>query len=194
MRTRGALQSIRRTEREERTVVYPGAIGKGERICIIDPANAFTEEGLQGARTRLESYGFEVTVSEDMAFKRGTPGERAEKLNAVIRDERNRGIFCLWGGYGTMTLLDLIDYEALERNRPVFAGFSDITAIHLAIAKRTELVTYHGPALYSVKRPPTEEAFGQFVALCREPEGERELRNLDGSEIEVMHSVLVKVS
>lgn len=169
-------------------MIYPKAIKKGERICIIDPANAFHEEGIKGAKERLESYGFEVVVSEDMAFKRGTPQERAEKLNAVIRDEQNKGIFCLWGGYGTMTLLDLIDYETLEKNRPVFSGFSDITAMHLAIAKKTDLITYHGPALYSARRPTTKEAFEQFVEMFMMPEKEREFHNLDGTPIEIMRS------
>ena len=81
---------------------------------MIDPANAFTEEGILGVQSCFEEKGFEVVFSRDMAFRHGTPQERAELFNQVIRDEENRGIFCMWGGYGTMTLLDLLDYPALE--------------------------------------------------------------------------------
>lgn len=167
-------------------MIFPKPLRPGERICIIDPANAFQDEALLNVQEYFTARGFEVTVSEDMAFKRGTPEERAGRLNQVIRDEKNRGIVCLWGGYGTMTLLDKIDYGALERNRPAFAGFSDITAMHLAIAKKTELVTYHGPALYSVKRPTTKEAMECFMDMVMEPEKEREFLNIDGTAIKTV--------
>ena len=68
-----------------------------------------------------------------------------------------------------MTLLDHLDYQALEKNRPVFSGFSDITAMHLGIGQRTDLVTYHGPVLYSIKRPGTPEALDLFIDMIAEP-------------------------
>lgn len=167
--------------------IYPIPLKNGDQICIIDPANAFTEAGVEGARKILEESGFKVVISEDMAFKRGTPQERADKLNAVIRNPDNRGIFCLWGGYGTMTLLDKIDYDALRKNRPVFTGFSDITAMHIAITKETGLVTLHSPALYSVKRPTIKEAMELFLDIVREPQIRRELRNFNGENFEVIN-------
>lgn len=165
--------------------IYPRPLRKGDRICVIDPANAFTEEGILGVQACFEEKGFEVVFSRDMAFRRGTPQERAELFNQVIRDEENRGIFCMWGGYGTMTLLDLLDYPALEANRPVFSGFSDNTALHLAIGRRTDLVTFHGPILYSAKRPATPEATEAFLKLAGEPEKPRTLVNLNGEEMEI---------
>lgn len=165
--------------------IYPRPLRKGDRICVIDPANAFTEEGILGVQSCFEEKGFEVVFSRDMAFRHGTPQERAELFNQVIRDEENRGIFCMWGGYGTMTLLDLLDYPALEANRPVFSGFSDNTALHLAIGSRTELVTFHGPILYSEKRPATPEATEAFLELAGEPKKPRTLTNLNGEEMEI---------
>jgi muramoyltetrapeptide carboxypeptidase len=56
-----------------------------------------------------------------------------------------KGIISSKGGYGAMRTLDLIDWE-LVRSRPLFfCGFSDVTALHLAIAKEADLVTFHGP-------------------------------------------------
>ncbi len=53
--------------------IYPKPLRPGDRICVIDPANAFTEEGMEGAREYLEKKGFEVTFSKDMAFRHGSP-------------------------------------------------------------------------------------------------------------------------
>lgn len=167
-------------------MLYPVPLKRGDRICVIDPANAFTEEGKRTARVFFERQGFQVTFSEEMAFKRGTKEQRAGRLNRVIRDAGNRGIFCMWGGYGSMTLLDAIDYQALKRNRPVFSGFSDITAMHLAIEKEMGLVTFHGPSLHSEKNPSTEQALAGLVEAAMHPQGKRELTNLDGSSLEIL--------
>ena len=166
--------------------IYPKPLRPGDRICVIDPANAFTEEGMEGAREYLEKKGFEVTFSKDMAFRHGSPKERASIFNQVIRDEENRGIFCMWGGYGTMTLLEYLDYETLEANRPVFSGFSDNTALHMAISQKTNLVTVHGPTVYSVKRPATPEAMELFLEMAAEPERPRIFANLDGSGMKAL--------
>ncbi len=174
--------------------IYPLPLKPGDRICIIDPANAFREEGLKAAVKYFEEKSLEVVVSDDMAFRRGTVVERAEKLNRIIRDPKNRGIFCFVGGYGSMTLLDDIDYEALKENRPVFTGFSDITAMHLAIAKKTGLVTLHSPSLSNVgqtsknvKQPTSKEALDLYMDMMMKPKDRRVLENFNQEKIEVIN-------
>ncbi len=171
--------------------LYPKPLKHGERVCLIDPANAYTDEALKAASEYLEEKGFEVAVAEDMAFKRADRWERAERFNRVVRDPKNRGIICIWGGYGTMPLLDLIDYEAIRENRPVFAGFSDITALHIAIAQKTGLITYHGPSLYSPVRPTTEQAkeflIHMLTGFGADSAGGTKIRNFNNEEIEIIH-------
>ena len=55
------------------------------------------------------------------------------------------GIWCLRGGYGTMRILDAIDYDSLRRRPKAIIGFSDITALHLAVRARSDVVSFHGP-------------------------------------------------
>lgn len=166
-------------------ILYPKRLRKGDQVCIIDPANAFTEEGIRNAVHLLEAHSFRVHISEDMAFKRGTKEERARRLNNEIENPNNRALLCMWGGYGTMNLLDNINYQALRENRPVFAGFSDITAMHTAIRQKTGLVTFHSPALYSPKRPVTSEAFELFMEMIQYPDMQRVLRNLNHEPMEI---------
>jgi muramoyltetrapeptide carboxypeptidase len=59
------------------------------------------------------------------------------------------GIVCLRGGYGTMRLLELLDYDCIKANPKIFVGYSDITALHISIGQRTGLVTFHGPMVAS---------------------------------------------
>lgn len=68
-----------KSKEEKSNPIYPEGLKTGDQVCIIDPANAFTEEALDAAASHLEARGLKVTVSEDMAFRRGTPKERAEK-------------------------------------------------------------------------------------------------------------------
>ncbi len=87
---------------------------------------------------------------EKLAYLAGTDAARAEDINTFARDPKIRGIFALRGGYGTMRILDLIDYPAFEADPKVVLGFSDLTALLNAITTRSGLVTFHGPvAAYS---------------------------------------------
>jgi muramoyltetrapeptide carboxypeptidase len=63
----------------------------------------------------------------------------------MFRDPEVRAVFAIRGGYGSAQMLDRIDYELVRRNPKIFLGYSDITALHLAINKFARLVTFHGP-------------------------------------------------
>lgn len=67
----------------------------------------------------------------------------------MFRDSEVDAIVCSRGGYGTPRVLPLLDYDAIIRHPKVFVGFSDITALHVAIRQRTGLVTFHGPMVAS---------------------------------------------
>jgi muramoyltetrapeptide carboxypeptidase len=67
------------------------------------------------------------------------------------------------GGYGSPHLLDRIDYDLIRRNPKIFFGYSDITAMHLAINKNSRLVTFHGPVLLSRFTEYTQKHFRQAL-------------------------------
>ena len=68
---------------------------------------------------------------------------------APVTDRRIAGIFCVRGGYGSARLLPLLDYGAIRRNPKVFIGFSDLTSLHCALRKKSDLTTFHGPMTVS---------------------------------------------
>ncbi|HTU88588.1 MAG TPA: LD-carboxypeptidase [Gemmataceae bacterium] len=66
-------------------------------------------------------------------------------LNAAIRDPKVRAIFPCRGGYGLTRILDRIDYAALRNDPKILIGFSDLTALHLAVARQARVITFHSP-------------------------------------------------
>ncbi len=77
----------------------------------------------------------------------GSDEVRLGDLHAAFADSEVDAIICLRGGYGTPRLLDRIDFDLLRDNAKPFVGYSDITALHLAISRYAGFVTFHGPLL-----------------------------------------------
>ncbi len=125
----------------------------GQTIGVVSPASPVKPEVLDKGIAKLKSLGFRVKVGKHAYAKQGylagSDLERAEDLNAMFRDAEVDAIVCSRGGYGTPRILLHLDYDAIARHPKVFVGFSDITALHVAIRQRTGLVTFHGPMVAS---------------------------------------------
>ncbi len=102
-------------------------------------------------------------VYEKSDYLAGSDEVRLNDLHTAFADPEVKAIICLRGGYGTPRLLDRIDFELLKRNPKPFVGYSDITALHLAISRYAGFVTFHGPLLNADllgdKEPPTVTSF-----------------------------------
>jgi muramoyltetrapeptide carboxypeptidase len=75
----------------------------------------------------------------------GTDDERLADLNAAFQDPSIDAIWCIRGGYGSLRLLDRVDYAAMARQPKALIGFSDATALLNAVTRLTGVVTFHGP-------------------------------------------------
>jgi muramoyltetrapeptide carboxypeptidase len=104
---------------------------------------------LEGAKG-IERRGHRVTLAGNIdhryqGYLAGSDDERAEELNRFFRAPEYDAFFFARGGYGAMRILDRIDYEAFAANPRPLVGFSDVTALHQAIAVRAGIGTFHGP-------------------------------------------------
>ena len=130
-------------------IVKPTALKKGDAIGIVAPAGPVNRERIDRALARLQARGFRTKTYGDIYRSRGyLAGDdetRANELMAAFADPETAAVWCARGGYGVMRLLDRIDFEVIRQNPTVFIGFSDITALHVAIGQQTGLVTFHGP-------------------------------------------------
>ncbi len=124
----------------------------GVAIGLVCPASPIDQPSLERAKRYLAEKGYKPVLGKSLTKPflcdlAGTDSERLDDLNGFIRDPQIRAIMCLRGGYGAMRILDGLDYEALKRDPKIMSGFSDITALHMAIYSKTGLVTFHGPVI-----------------------------------------------
>jgi muramoyltetrapeptide carboxypeptidase len=129
----------------------PPRIKEGSTIGIVAPASPYYGNMLEKCIETFETFGFNVVVGETVYDKQGylagNDNKRAQDLNGFFKDKYIDGIICLRGGYGSLRLLDKIDYNAIKHNPKVFIGYSDITALHISINKLCNMVTFHGPVI-----------------------------------------------
>jgi len=138
-------------------------MSEGARVALVAPAGPLRGDAdLARAIDNVRSFGWEPVVGANAlardGYFAGSDEQRAGDLNQALRDDSIDAVWCLRGGYGTMRILEAIDYDALARRpRPVI-GYSDITALHSAFAMRSEIVTYHGPTACAVLSPFSRES------------------------------------
>ena len=132
-------------------LIYPRRLEKGDPIAVIAPAGPFDHERLRQGLKVLEGLGYQVHAGKDLAVKTGylagSDEHRLQLLREAFENPAIKAVICARGGYGSMRLLDSIDFPALRSNSKIFIGFSDVSALLNAIYARSGLVTFHGPVV-----------------------------------------------
>ena len=129
--------------------IKPPALRTGDTVAIVAPAGSLERVRVERARVRLQKMGLRVRIPPNLYRKRGylagDDAARAEEFMAAWRDPEVKAVLPGGGGYGATRMLDLLDYDAIRANPKLLLGYSDITALHLAIQRKTGLITFHGP-------------------------------------------------
>lgn len=132
--------------------IKPARLKKGDTIGIVAPASPLYNKSdlIRGIKT-LEDWGYKVIVGEHVnarnEYLAGTDEQRASDINSMFENDQVDAIFVTQGGYGSARLLRYINFDLIKKNPKIFIGYSDITAIHLAIQKLTGLISFHGPGM-----------------------------------------------
>ena len=136
--------------------IKPPRLEKGHVIGVIAPAGPVNRSELQPPIHLLESLGYRIILAPHLyqreGYLAGRDDSRLEDLHSMFQNEDVKAIFCARGGYGTLRLLDKINYDLISRAPKVIVGYSDITALLLAIYKKTGLVTFHGPVVIELQK------------------------------------------
>lgn len=134
---------------ESKLVIKPPRLKRDDKIGVISPAGPVNESDLQPGLKILRSSGFEVHLGPHVyssgAYLAGDDEVRLRDLHNMFRDPEIDAVFCARGGYGSPRLLDMIDYDLIKENPKIFVGYSDITALLMAVHGKTGLITFHGP-------------------------------------------------
>lgn len=154
------------------------SIKQGDKIGIISPSSPITAtcpNRYQRAKRFLSEKGFclvegSLTGKSDF-YRSGTIQARAQEINEFIHRPDIRCIISTIGGMNSNSLLPYIDYEALKRDPKIIIGYSDFTAILLAIYKKTGITTFYGPALvatFGEFEPFSQMSFSYFTEILHD--------------------------
>lgn len=137
----------------KKNLIKSSRLKEGDTIALITPGSYITEQEKEESIDVLYKLGFKVTYSDRLMKKNGyfsaTDEERAADINEMFERKDVQGIMCARGGYGCTRILPFLDYKLIENNPKPLIGFSDVTALHYAIYKKSNLITFHGPVSIS---------------------------------------------
>lgn len=134
-------------------LIKPKKLKKGDTISIIAPAGAVDINLIRKAEEYFKNCGYNVklgaNINKHYRDFSGSDNERLEDLHNAFADSETNAIICARGGFGTLKLLNRIDYDLIKNNPKILCGYSDITALSTMILKRSNLITYSGPMAQS---------------------------------------------
>jgi muramoyltetrapeptide carboxypeptidase len=175
------------------TLTIPQALKKGDTVALISASGATPPERLQPAIEAVEKLGFHVVVGETCTARHGYlagPDElRAAELNAMFANPEIDGIFCIRGGYGATKILPKLDLEMIKNNPKVFAGYSDVTALHTVFNQQCGFVTYHTPmpSTEFIKEQMDDYTWDYFINSVTNTEWKDYLlENVAGEEMKIV--------
>jgi len=152
-------------------LIKPPRLRQGDLIGLIAPGGRTNDADIEKATGRIEALGFKVKHGAHLRAVHGNYAgsvqQRLDDLHAMFADPEIKGIWSIRGGSGCISLLAGIDYALIRAHPKVLLGYSDITALHLAIHRHARLVTFHGPVALS---SPSEYSTTHLLSVLMDPQ------------------------
>ncbi len=131
-------------------IVRPPRLVPGSRVTLVAPAGPLLErDDLARAAELCRALGYEPTLAphaaEKYGYLAGGDDARLADLNSALAAPDVDAVWCIRGGYGITRLLDRVDFDGFARHPKPVIGYSDITALLVALFQETGVVTFHGP-------------------------------------------------
>ena len=141
-------------------MIIPAPLVKGDTVAITATARKITKTEIQFAVNWLTDLGYKVLLGETIGKEHhqfaGTDIERATDFQSLIDNPEVKAIWCARGGYGTVRMIDLIDFSDFIKKPKWVIGYSDITVLHSHI-HNLEIATIHASMPLDIE-PASAEA------------------------------------
>jgi muramoyltetrapeptide carboxypeptidase len=142
--------AISQTRTAGPAAVRPPRLRPGDTVGLIDPASAtFESVRIEIAVEAVEAMGFKARpaphIADRYGYLAGRDEDRASDVNQMFADPTVNAVLALRGGWGCARLLPYLDFDVIARHPKILVGYSDLTALLLAVHARTGLITFHGP-------------------------------------------------
>lgn len=137
-------------------MIRPPYLKPGDGVAIVSTARKVSKAELKQATDILESWGLNVKYGKNL-FKMdrqfaGTDEERAADLQSALNNKNVQAILFARGGYGTVRVIDKIDFKRFQKNPKWLIGFSDITVIHSHVHRNFGIETLHAPMSLTIPK------------------------------------------
>lgn len=159
----------------------PARLKAGDVVGLIEPASASDEPfQIELVEEAIVAMGLKPKraphILDRYGYLAGRDKDRAADVNAMFADKEVKAIFAVRGGWGSARLLPYLDWDVIDANPKLLTGFSDITALHMAIAAKAGFTTLHGPNAGSAWGKASWDAFYPIAfdaatPLLANPEG-----------------------
>lgn len=152
------------------TRIFPPALTSPASVRIVAPASAPRSEedlqrGLKGLQDSSLTPVWDEPLLAPVGYLAGSDEHRLSRLNAALAAESPSTVMCVRGGYGVLRILDQVDFDAVRTHPKLVVGYSDITALQLALFKHTGLVSISGPMLAAEWKEPAGPCPTHFLDL-----------------------------
>ena len=188
----------------QKRMKIPPYLKKGDTVALVCTARKFFPEEAQPAIDLLKSWGLEVklgkTIGLDSCQLGGTDKERASDLQEMLDDKDIKAVWCARGGYGTVRIIDILDFTKFKKHPKWIVGFSDVTVLHSHL-HNLGFATLHSIMPFTVPKAPDEvketlrkALFGESLKYTVPAKG-YELRGkakgqLVGGNLSILYSLL----
>jgi muramoyltetrapeptide carboxypeptidase len=159
-------------------MIHPSYLKKGDTVAIIATARKVSKEEIEPAVTFFESYGLSVLLGENLFAAdnqyAGTDLQRTKDLQWALNDESIKAIIIARGGYGTVRLMEHIDFTEFKKKPKWLVGYSDVTVLHNVI-HNNGVATLHAtmPLNFNKSEEATKSMvdglFGNQITIKAEP-------------------------
>lgn len=141
----------------------------GDRIALAATARYVTPQEMAPAIAELTSWGLDVSVPDGLYQAEGqlagSDAHRATLMQSLLDDPSIRAILCARGGYGTVRIIDRLDFSAFRAAPKWIVGYSDITVLHSHIHRHCQLPTLHATMPINFGAQPTDATHSLHDAL-----------------------------
>jgi muramoyltetrapeptide carboxypeptidase len=145
-----------------------------QTVGVIAPASPVSQSEILHGLRLLESFPLKIRLGshlfDHLNYLAGTDQDRVSDLHQMFSDPDIKAIFCARGGYGSVRLLNKIDFDLIRKNPKILVGFSDLTALLIAIYKESGLITIHGPTLSDLPKNKNWPNLSRLTTTSHRPQ------------------------
>lgn len=150
-------------------MLKPPSLIKGDKIGLVAPARKIERHEINKAIDIIEKQGFVPVYDEELfAFENQFAGDdklRALKIQQMLDDPDIKAIFSVRGGYGSVRIIDLLNFDAFKNQPKWFVGYSDVTVFHSHINSVLETQSLHASMPINFPENTDKALIGLFEVL-----------------------------